>query len=146
MYHPGTVLKVEAGKVFVRLDDGDERGIPLISNRSYWVKAASGNQSAVSPPRASQPAANRAVGKTPSIATTDPADQAQPLPAGEDSKPAGLGAPPDGVYNAHKISPGGQLMGLGTLEIQGNTYRGIAGGSFSPIPSRKMEASPGRAG
>ena len=56
----------------------------------------------------------------------------QPPPTKEDPKPAGLGAPPSGVYNAHKISPGGQLIGLGKLEIQGNTYRGIAGGPFHP--------------
>ena len=129
IYRSGTVMKVEGEWVFVRLDDGDERRMPLKSDRSYWVKAAGGNQASVNPPRANQTAANQA-GTAPPIATTNP--PAQPRPAKEDPKTEGLGAPPSGIYNAHKISPGGQLMGLGKLEIQGNTYRGIAGGSLSP--------------
>ncbi len=129
IYRPGTVMKVEGEWVFVRLDNGEERRMPLKSARTYWVKPAGGNQTAVNPPPANQSAANQA-GPAPSIAITNP--PAQPPPAKEDPKPAGLGAPPSGIYNAHKISPGGQLMGLGKLEIQGNTYRGIAGGSFSP--------------
>lgn len=42
---------------------------------------------------------------------------------GEPAK-GGKGAPPDGIYNCHKIS-GGSLIGLGNLTIKGKTYRGI---------------------
>ena len=42
------------------------------------------------------------------------------------------GAPPDGGYNCMKIS-GDQLISLGTLEIKGSTYRGMAGGDFAPF-------------
>lgn len=50
-------------------------------------------------------------------------------------KPPGKGAPPSGVYNCEKIS-GSMFMGLGKIEIRGNTYRGIdeAGrGTFHPF-------------
>ena len=131
IYRPATVLKIEKGNVFIRLDDGSERRIPLKSDRSYWVKAASGKAAAVNPPGTRPPAPNQPRRTAPSIANPNP--PAKPAPAQEDPKPAGLGAPPSGIYNAHKISPGGQLMGLGKLEIKGNTYRGIAGGPFSPF-------------
>ena len=41
-------------------------------------------------------------------------------------------APPDGTYNCHKIS-GGRLIGLGVLEIKGNTYRVTDGKEFAPF-------------
>lgn len=53
------------------------------------------------------------------------------LPASADEAKA-LGAPPDGAYNCIKIS-GNQLISLGTLEIKGRTYRGMAGGAFAPF-------------
>jgi hypothetical protein len=40
--------------------------------------------------------------------------------------------PPDGEYNCHKISSG-QLIGLGTLDIRGKTYRVGKEDSFAPF-------------
>jgi hypothetical protein len=48
---------------------------------------------------------------------------------------AQAGAPgpiPDGSYNCHKIS-GSQLIGLGTLEIRGKTYRVSDKDAFAPF-------------
>ncbi len=75
----------------------------------------------------------------PTTAPTQPA-QTSPAhkphtatPADTDGLPQGKGKPPDGVYVAQKISPGGTLIGLGQLTIKGNTYSGIAGGAFAPF-------------
>jgi hypothetical protein len=51
------------------------------------------------------------------------------------SPPVTAGAPgpvPDGVYNLNKISSG-RLMGLGTLEIKGTSYRVGDDKSFAPF-------------
>ncbi len=49
-----------------------------------------------------------------------------------DSAQGGLGAPPDGVYDCHKLS-GSSLIGFGNLTIKGKTYRGMGDeGKFSP--------------
>jgi hypothetical protein len=42
------------------------------------------------------------------------------------------GGPPDGEYNCHKISSG-HLIGLGTLDIRGKTYRMGKEDAFAPF-------------
>lgn len=64
--------------------------------------------------------------------STAPANRAN---NGNDSKPQGKGAPPAGIYNCEKIS-GSTYIGLGKIEIRGNTYRGIdeeGRGTFHPF-------------
>lgn len=61
-------------------------------------------------------------------------DALQPAPR-EDHGAAGTstgGAPPSGTYVCQKIS-GSSLIGLGNLEIRGNTYSGIGGGGSAPF-------------
>jgi hypothetical protein len=48
------------------------------------------------------------------------------------AQPASGGAPPSGVYVCQKIS-GSSLIGLGNLEIKGNSYSGIGDGAFAPF-------------
>ncbi|MBP7862381.1 hypothetical protein KA183_11915 [bacterium] len=56
-----------------------------------------------------------------------------PAPSLGDSKQAAKGAPPNGLYEVNKIS-GSSYIHIGTLEIKGNTYRGlVAEGSFQPF-------------
>jgi hypothetical protein len=58
-----------------------------------------------------------------------PAAAVAPPRAGQ----AGAGeAPPSGTYVCQKIS-GSALIGLGNLEIRGDTYSGFGGGSFAPF-------------
>lgn len=63
------------------------------------------------------------------------ADRVKPAsvaPAARAAMPAGL--PPDGTYPCAKISPGGLLIGVGSLDIRGATYRGLeGGGGYSPL-------------
>jgi len=55
-----------------------------------------------------------------------------PAPSLSEGK-AAKGAPPNGLYEVNKIS-GSSYIHIGTLEIKGNTYRGLVNeGPFNPF-------------
>lgn len=130
----GTISKIERGEYFIRLDNGEERSLPIRPDK-HWVRAS---QALAPAPTPTPTAAPKPVVTTPPPPATPP-PQPTVVPA-RDSKeqtdPAlkapGLGAPPNGVYSCQKI--GQTYMGLGPLEIRGKTYRGIGKeGGFHPF-------------
>lgn len=128
MWKTGTISRIENGEYVIRLDNDEERSLPIRPDK-HWVRASQ------APPPAAQPMPSAP--RPPASAYPDSAPAAPvPTPAkdGGDAelKPPGLGAPPNGVYNCQKI--GQTYMGLGPLEIRGNTYRGIGDeGDFHPF-------------
>lgn len=135
MFKPGTITELlPYGKFRVQFDDEIGRYEPTVISEGF-MKAADNLSPPSSGVNAQQQAGahkstpGQAIPHTPPAASTNtkaPADAGDRLPEGQ-------GAPPNGKYVAQKISPGGQLMGLGELEIRGNSYRGIAGGGMAPF-------------
>ncbi len=134
LWRLGIISKIEKGEYFIRLDNGEERSLPIRPDK-HWVRASQ------VPVPASAPAPT--IAPKPTVTTpTPPAappPKPAPVPTGDTKaesdpalKPPGLGAPPNGVYNCQKI--GQTYMGLGPLEIRGKTYRGIGkDGGFHPF-------------
>jgi hypothetical protein len=140
-FKPGTITEIlPLGRFRVQFDDEIGRYEPTVILEKH-MKAA-GN---LPPPAPSSNAARQAYSPaqqqlthTPESGPATPhsnsaAKPTTPLANAGEGLPAGKGTPPSGKYVAQKISPGGQLIGLGDLEIRGNTYRGIAGGNFAPF-------------
>ncbi len=135
MFKPGIVTELlPYGKFRVQFDDEKGRYEPTVISDGF-IKAADN----VSPPKtdvivgaqtgAHKSAQGPAISSNPAAASAAKktvADAVAELPEGK-------GAPPSGKYVAQKISPGGQLIGLGDLEIRGSSYRGIAGGGMAPF-------------
>ena len=127
----------------VLLDEDRGRHDPMVCLVQY-MKAGTGSAPISSPSTAAlstprSPAQAHGSNAAPAQSHASPSAQhsaAKPATADSESAeglPPGQGMPPSGVYIAQKMSPGGGYLGLGELEIRGNTYRGIAGGSFAPF-------------
>lgn len=139
-FKAGTITELlPFGRFRVQFDDEIGRYEPTVILEKH-MKAAD-NMPAPNPGgNAQRPATQHPpAAQTPHSPAANPAaPHSQPArpaaPAADNAGlPAGKGTPPSGKYVAQKISPGGQLMGLGELEIQGNSYKGIAGGNFAPF-------------
>lgn len=129
MWRQGVINRIANGEYFIRLDNGEERSLPIRPDK-HWVRASQASVSATARPMA----AVRTQAKPSPRTASSPAPAAPATQStGDDAlKPPGLGAPPSGVYNCQKI--GQSYMGFGPLEIRGNTYRGIgAKGDFHPF-------------
>ena len=134
LWRLGIISKIEKGEYFIRLDNGEERSLPIRPDK-HWVRAS--QAPALAPPLAPT------VAPKPTVTTPTPPAAPQPKTAPVPTrdtkaesdpalKPPGLGAPPNGVYTCQKI--GQTYMGLGPLEIRGKTYRGIGkDGDFHPF-------------
>ncbi|MBI5172829.1 MAG: hypothetical protein SFV17_08970 [Candidatus Obscuribacter sp.] len=134
-FKPGTITELlPYGRFRVQFDDEIGRYEPTVITEGF-IKAADN----LSPPKTDvnagpQTGAHKSA-PVQAIPHTPPATKISTKAAGDEGEglPEGKGAPPSGKYVAQKISPGGQLMGLGNLEIRGNSYRGIAGGGMAPF-------------
>jgi hypothetical protein len=131
MWKAGTISRIENGEYVVRLDNGEERSLPIRPDK-HWVSASKTSAPA---PKPSSSASTPSTSVTAKGSTTTTAAAATPATKDEGDgalKPPGLGAPPSGVYNCQKI--GQSYAGFGPLEIRGTTYRGIASkGAFHPF-------------
>lgn len=130
-FEPGVITEVLPYDRYRVQLDGEAGGYGPLVTLGKNMKASSG-----SPALAQQHDVNHgaAPSQRPPVHNV-PAPKPQPSPAAtaaDDGLPKGRGTPPDGVYVAQKISPGGTLIGLGKLIIRGGTYSGIAGGGFAP--------------
>lgn len=114
MYRSGTVTRVANNEVFVKLDNGEERSLPLRPDK-HWVRPsqAPAAQTAAQPPRPAEPV-------KPVVA--NPAGLAQD----DVRRPKGLGAPPSGIYQ------GQTAESSSNLEIKGMTYRVQGDPEFYP--------------
>lgn len=135
-WQPGVVTEVlPFDRYRVLLDEDKVRGYESTVVMAQYIQAggaaATTNNAAstFAPPNTVAPGSTPAKSGTHSPPARTPAPQA----AKADGLPAGKGHPPDGVYVAQKMSPGGSYIGLGELVIRGNTYKGIAGGGFAPF-------------
>lgn len=146
-WFPGTIVKMlDGGKggVIVRLDQ--KPGVnyqDVFQMNEKWVKpgggAAPANQGGIDPNLVTY------YGLDPALAAAPAPNHNQAPPAPNNGTPGGnqqinkneknvkgKGQPPDGLYEVNKIYTGGYMY-LGTLEIRGNTYRGLAQeGPFHP--------------
>lgn len=112
MYRSGTVTRVANNEVFVKLDNGEERSLPLRPDK-HWVRPSQ----TPSPQTAAQPAEplRPAVANPPGRLAQD-----------DVRRPKGLGAPPSGIYQ------GQTAESSSNLEIRGMTYRMQGDAAFSP--------------
>ncbi len=147
-WFPGTIVKaLDGGKggFIVRLDQ--KPGVnyqDVFQMNEKWVKPGGGaappNQGGIDPNLVTY------YGLDPSLAANKPNNQAPaPKPGNtagnqggnqqinkNEKHVVGKGTPPDGLYEVNKIYTGGYMY-LGTIEIRGNTYRGLSEeGPFHP--------------
>ena len=145
MWTHGKIVGTENGSLIVQTPDGIKR---TIVNNPDWIRP--GGQAAPgpeAPQNVLQPVPNLTTtndGPTPAPNNNqqraqNPVQKPENDPANPEwNRKKGLGAPPDGTYECHKLSGyvmgGGHDIDLGKLEIRGQSYRGIeSSGAMSPF-------------
>ena len=135
MWKTGTVSRIENGEYVIRLDNGEERSMPIRLDK-HWVRAsqtAAPKKPDPMPAKADKNGSTPPQGRPPGPGATGQKPQSPPDAESDPAlKPPGLGAPPSGVYKSQKI--GQTYGGMGSLEIRGKTYRGLGDeGKFQPF-------------
>ena len=146
-WRSGVISRIISPGVFaVHFDDGKDMVV-----KSDWVRpsseampAANPNANAAGNTNAQAGNHNAAANQTAAAAHTTP-----PAPHQSEKHVAGKGAPPNGLYQCNMLS-GGMYIHIGTMEINGNTYRAFNKNSgFHPFTvdgSGNMNFSAGLSG